>query len=106
MRFFPLEKLINLHDGYRKEFIVEYQRVLLVQHEGERYIIEARCPHLEHPLAEARLEGEVLLCPLHHYRFSLRDGRVIESTREDCRPLKVWPVAYDGQEVGIDWGVD
>lgn len=101
MRFVPLEKLINLEDGYRREFLVEYHRVLLLQHDGERYLLEARCPHLEHPLMESRLEGGEIVCPLHGYRFSLRTGTLIHATHESCRPLKVWPVVYEGQDVGI-----
>ncbi len=103
MRFVALDKLINLHDGYRREFRIEFQRLLLLQHEGEHYIVEALCPHLEHPLMEAWLENGELLCPLHGYRFSLSTGRVIEATRESCRPLRVWPVAYEGAEVGVVW---
>ena len=57
MRFIPLEKLINMHDGYRREFTVDYHKLLLLQFEGERFLVEARCPHLEHPLIEAWLEN-------------------------------------------------
>ncbi len=103
MRFIPLEKLINLHDGYRREFRVEYHRLMLIQFEGEHYLVEALCPHQEHPLMEAWLEDGELMCPLHGYRFSLLTGRLIESTREACRPLKVWPVAYEGADIGVSW---
>ena len=103
MRFLSLEKLINLHDGYRREFKIDHHRLLLLQHEGECHLVEAYCPHLEHPLMEAWLENGELLCPLHGYRFSLHSGRLLASTREDCRPLKVWPVAYEGADVGVVW---
>jgi nitrite reductase/ring-hydroxylating ferredoxin subunit len=104
MRFIALEKLINLHDGYRREFTIEYQRVLLLQHRGERYLVEARCPHLEHPLIKARLELGELTCPLHGYRFSLADGALLNQADDrSCRALKIWPVAYDGSDVGVDW---
>jgi nitrite reductase/ring-hydroxylating ferredoxin subunit len=104
VRFIALEKLINMHDGYRREFTVEYHKLLLLQFEGERFLVEARCPHLDHPLIEAWLENRELMCPLHGYRFSLLTGLLIEATREEeCRPLKVWPVAYEGSEVGVEW---
>ena len=104
MRFVALEKLINLEDGYRREFLVDYHRLLLLQHQGQHYLIEARCPHLEHPLIEAWLEEGRLTCPLHGYRFSLATGEVIATAEEEpCRPLRVWPVAYDGADVGVDW---
>ena len=50
MRFYPLEKLINLHDGYRRVFRIDHQSLLLLQRGGELYLLESSCPHREHPL--------------------------------------------------------
>ncbi|MEM0952561.1 MAG: Rieske 2Fe-2S domain-containing protein [Pseudomonadota bacterium] len=103
MSFVPLEKLINLHAGYRREFRLDYHRLLLIEHHGQHHIIEALCPHQEHPLEEGWIEDGELLCPLHGYRFSLLTGKVIQASREPCRPLRVWPVAYEGAAVGVEW---
>ncbi|MEE4659475.1 MAG: Rieske (2Fe-2S) protein [Halieaceae bacterium] len=103
MRFVALEKLINLHDGYRREFRLDYHRLLLLQHDGDHHVIEALCPHQEHPLEEGRIENGTMMCPLHGYRFSLQTGTVLHSSREPCRPLRVWPVAYEGADVGLMW---
>jgi nitrite reductase/ring-hydroxylating ferredoxin subunit len=104
VRFIPLDKLINLHDGYRREFRIDYHRLLLLQHAGEHYLLEALCPHQEHPLKDAWIENGELACPLHGYRFSMLTGQVTKSTREACRPLRVWPVAYEGPDIGVAWG--
>ena len=53
MRFLGLEKLINLHDGYRREFKIDQLQLLLIQEQGRLYLLESRCPHREHPLLEA-----------------------------------------------------
>ena len=58
MRFLPLEKLINLHDGYRRRFRVDALEVLLLQEAGALHILESRCPHRGHPLDEADILGE------------------------------------------------
>jgi nitrite reductase/ring-hydroxylating ferredoxin subunit len=103
--FVALEKLINMHDGYRREFAVDYHRLLLLQHEGEHYLVEARCPHLEHPLIDAKLQDGALTCPSHGFRFSLRSGQLLSTNRnQPCRPLRVWPVAYEGSHIGVGWG--
>ena len=101
MRFQPLEKLINLHDNYRRQFRIDHLALLLLQHEGELYLIETRCPHREHPLDTANIAQGVLECPLHRYRFSLADGRLLHASEEPCRQLKIWPVIYEGNEVGL-----
>ncbi|WP_232059197.1 Rieske (2Fe-2S) protein [Kineobactrum salinum] len=39
--------------------------------------------------------------PLHHYRFALDDGRLLQTTEEPCRPLRLFPLVYEGNEVGL-----
>ena len=53
MRFQPLEKLINLEDGYMRRFRIDALDVLLVQQEGQVHVFEATCPHRGHPLHTA-----------------------------------------------------
>ena len=101
MRFFPLEKLINLHDGYSRRFKIDSRQVLRVQERGELYLFEAHCPHRSHPLDGAGVEHGVVECALHHYRFSLDDGRLLHATEETCRGLRTFPVIYEGNEVGL-----
>lgn len=103
MRFIALEKLINLQDGYRREFRIDYHRLLLLQFRGEHYLVEALCPHRQHPLVEASLEEGTLLCALHGYKFSLLSGQLLEFSEEQCRPLRVWPLVYEGVDVGVMW---
>ncbi len=101
MRFYPLEKLINLEDGYSREFKIDHLQLLLIQRGGQRYLIEARCPHRGHPLMSATLQGGILQCPLHQYRFSIADGDLLHATEEPCRGLRVFVLVYEGNEVGV-----
>ncbi len=101
MRFYPLEKLINLHDGYARQFRIDYQHLLLIQRQGELYLIEARCPHRQHLLESADIDRGVIQCPLHKYRFAIDDGRLLHYTEELCRGLRTFQVIYEGNEVGV-----
>jgi nitrite reductase/ring-hydroxylating ferredoxin subunit len=101
MRFFALEKLINLHDGYRKVFNIDQLHLLLIQIDGELHLIESQCPHRGHPLSEANLGEDFLRCPLHGYRFALPSGKLIYSTEEPCRGLRTYQLAYQEKDVGI-----
>lgn len=104
MRFYPLEKLINLHDNYTRQFKIDHLQLLLIQREGELSLIEAQCPHRAHPLDVAVVAHGVIECPLHKYRFSVADGQLLHHTEEPCRGLKVWEIAYEGVEVGVMLG--
>ncbi len=101
MRFYPLEKLLNLHEGYVRKFKIDALQLLLIQQDGELYVLEAHCPHRGHPLDTAVIEGGVIRCPQHHYEFALKDGRLLRSTEAPCRGLRSLPAIYQGNEVGI-----
>ncbi|MEZ5501964.1 MAG: Rieske (2Fe-2S) protein [Halioglobus sp.] len=101
MRFYPLEKLINLHDDYIRQFKIDNLQLLLFQRRDELFLIEAHCPHRGHSLAGATIKGGVVQCPLHQYQFALEDGRLLRATEEPCRRLRTFIVAYVGNEVGV-----
>jgi len=101
MRFYPLEKLINLHDDYVRQFKIDNLQLLLIQRLGELFLLEAHCPQRGHPLATASIEAGFIQCSLHQYQFSLADGRVLHATEEPCRALRVFEVVYAGSEVGV-----
>lgn len=101
MRFFPLEKLINLNDDYTRQFKIDAVQLLLIQRAGERYLIESNCPHRDNPLDVATIEKDTIQCPLHNYLFSLRDGALLQSTEEPCRALRTYELVYEGNEVGV-----
>ena len=101
MRFYPLEKLINLHDDYTRQFKIDHLQLLLLQRAGELFLIEATCPHRAHPLDVASIDGSVIQCALHQYQFSILDGRLLHATEEPCRGLRTFDLIYEGTEVGI-----
>lgn len=101
MRFFPLEKLINLYDGYSRQFKIDALHLLLLQRDGSCYLIEAHCPHRGHPLDSARISEGIVQCALHEYCFSLHDGNLLRYREEPCRNLRTWPLAYQGTEIGV-----
>ncbi len=101
MRFFLLEKLINLHDGYRRVFKIDQRELLLLQEHGECHLIEAHCPHRGHPLNAAIIHNDTIRCPLHGYQFALRDGALRAAGAEPCRALQRYDVVYRDIDLGV-----
>ncbi|MFT5604571.1 MAG: nitrite reductase/ring-hydroxylating ferredoxin subunit [Paracoccaceae bacterium] len=101
MRYFSLEKLINLHDGYRKNFKIDEHHLLLIQEEGVRFLIESFCPHREHSLIDATVLGGSISCPHHHYQFQLSSGDILQRTEEPCRRLRVYELVEEDRDVGV-----
>lgn len=52
--------------------------VLLARHpDGHVVAFDAACPHLGQPLRKAELDGAVVTCRHHRYRYALDDGRCV-----------------------------
>jgi nitrite reductase/ring-hydroxylating ferredoxin subunit len=49
------------------------------------------CPHADGPLADAQIDGEVLVCPLHQHVFELASGR----SRTGQPPARVFGAEVD-----------
>ncbi len=101
MRFYPLEKLINLHEGYTARFQIDDLGLLLLERDGERYLVEAKCPHQGQALDDAAISSGCIECPRHQYRFSLSSGRLQAPADQSCRSLRIFDLVYRDNEVGI-----
>lgn len=57
------------------EFTLGGREFVLAEVEGSLTAFPRQCPHMLGPLTGADLEGAVVSCPWHGYRFDVRDGR-------------------------------
>lgn len=64
---------------------------------GESVVaFSAFCPHMRGPMVHSEIEGFVVSCPLHGWRFDLNDaGRELHGYRN----LRMYPVKVDGDEI-------
>ena len=73
----------------------------IVVHNGEGYGCSAKCPHAGGIMANGHINGlGQIVCPLHQYRFDLRNGRNVSG---EGYFLKTYPVKEtdDGVFVGL-----
>lgn len=96
-----LESLMNLAPGYRREFIVAGRQMLLLQEGDAVALVENRCPHQGFSLVDARVKGNILTCAAHAVSFSLQTGEVQPGAAFKCAALKIYELAYRGNEVGV-----
>ena len=64
-------------------------RVALFRVGGSLYAIRNQCPHMGGDLGEGLVEGDVVRCPWHGWRFSVRTGRHPETEVVSVRTYEV-----------------
>jgi len=60
--------------------------ILLVRRGSHVYALAETCSHLGGPLSEGKLDGDVIQCPWHGSRFSIRDGHVVDGPAVHPQP--------------------
>ena len=50
------------------------QRVVVAKLKGRLFAFDAFCPHVQGPMDRAEIEGAIISCPLHAWRFDLENG--------------------------------
>ncbi len=70
-RAMPAEALV---EGRPRNVHVDGRHLVMVRAGGAVRAFDARCPHMGYPLAQGHVEGGVLRCDWHHWRFDLATG--------------------------------
>ena len=73
--------------------------VLFVNIDGEILAFLDKCPHLGTPLNQGLLEGRVLTCSAHHWRFDVVD-RGVGVNPKNCRLIS-YPVKIEDGKVQV-----
>jgi nitrite reductase/ring-hydroxylating ferredoxin subunit len=75
--FFALNE-DELEDGKMKLVSVDGTPVLFIKKADKIYVFDNRCPHQGCGFSGGTLEGNVVICPCHDWRFNLDTGEYEE----------------------------
>ncbi len=93
----PILSANELQEDSMKLVDVEGSPVLLVKVSGQVFAIDNRCPHMGCGFSGGKLDGYVIVCPCHDWRFDLRTGEY-----EEAEEMKL--IKYDWKiESGKIW---
>jgi len=70
--------------------------VALFHLQGQYYAIENTCPHRGGSLGAGKLEGELVTCPMHNWKFNVKTGRLPMGPG-----VATFPVRVVGDEVQV-----
>ncbi|WP_370572736.1 Rieske (2Fe-2S) protein [Methanomethylovorans sp.] len=70
----------ELTDGEKKALVIDGQRIAVIKKSNALFAISNKCVHMECPLSKGELEGYVIKCPCHDWRFDIRTGEFLDAT--------------------------
>lgn len=97
--FVTVVRLDELPPGAMKRVWLGEWEVLLANVAGTIHAVQNRCLHAGGPLSGGTLEGSVVTCPWHGWRWDLQTGRGVWPS-PDYR-LRRFPVRVVGDEVQV-----
>jgi 3-phenylpropionate/trans-cinnamate dioxygenase ferredoxin subunit len=76
--FIPVMDEKELQEGKMKLARVEGTPILFIKQNGRIYVIDDRCPHMGCGFSGGSLDGNIIICPCHDWRFNLETGEYEE----------------------------
>lgn len=84
VKIVPVAKLADVPPGTCRSVEADGIGVAICNVGGTVYIVDNTCPHAGGPLGEGSLDGELIECPWHGWRYSVRTGE-----RPENREIRV-----------------
>ena len=75
--FYPALDESALADNSMEIVEVQERRVVLIKRLGKIHALDNTCPHLGGSLGRGTLQGNIVICPLHHWAFDLASGQCV-----------------------------
>jgi nitrite reductase (NADH) small subunit/3-phenylpropionate/trans-cinnamate dioxygenase ferredoxin subunit len=85
-------------EGEGRAFDINDQLIAVFLDNGTYYAMDDACPHQGAPLSDGIVCEKTVTCTWHGWRFSLEDGRWLDSPRTR---VTTYPVRVQGDEIQV-----
>lgn len=99
MSYVSAAKIKDVKEGEGKTVSVNGQEVALFNVEGKFHAIDNSCVHKGGPLGEGMLEGDVVTCPWHGWKYNVKTG---VSPVKSSVSVKAFKTKVVGDEIQVE----
>ncbi|MEY3212465.1 MAG: hypothetical protein RIT28_2946 [Pseudomonadota bacterium] len=78
--FVKVARSDQVPEGKAGTYVIGEDAIAVFRVKGKLFAIDQTCVHEDGPLGEGKLEGHVVSCPYHDWRYDVRDGRCLSAT--------------------------
>ena len=96
--FVTAAKVSEIREGEGKVVNAKGKDIAIFNVEGEFYAIDNACRHKGGPLGEGMLDGTIVTCPWHHWKFNIKTG--ISPVNPQIK-VDTYEVKVEGDEVKV-----
>lgn len=96
--FVTVARVDEIPPGTVKTVYSGEDELALANYEGRFYATQHACLHLHGPLGEGHMEGPLLACPWHGWRYDVRNGL---NDFDHAIELPTYEVRVEGDEVQV-----
>jgi len=82
-------KTSEVPQGQGRSFAVAGRVIAIFHQQGEFYAIDDGCPHMAASLSTGYFDDFIVTCPLHAWRFDVRDGSWCDNPRVKTRAYEL-----------------
>lgn len=100
MAIHELCEISELPPGECRAFKIDGVGVALYNVDGEFHATQDFCRHKGGSLGKGELDGSIVICPLHGWRFNVITGDCL--TQPHCRKLRRFPVVVQNGTVSVE----
>jgi nitrite reductase (NADH) small subunit/3-phenylpropionate/trans-cinnamate dioxygenase ferredoxin subunit len=79
--FHTVARLADIPEGAARTVDVHGKLVAVFHQQGQFFAIDDVCPHMGASLAGGEVEGNIVTCPWHAWRFRITDGTWADNPR-------------------------
>lgn len=97
--FIKIAETSDIPAGRVKVVVVGDRRIALCNVDGQFFAIDDLCTHDGGALDQGELQGDVIECPRHGARFSVRTGKVLALPA--VKALDTYPLTLEGSEIRL-----
>ena len=97
--FIKVAEASDIPAGRVKVVVVGDRRIALCNVDGQFFAIDDLCTHDGGALDQGELQGDVIECPRHGARFSVRTGKVLALPA--VKALDTYPLTVEGSEIRV-----
>ena len=93
----------DIPEGQSRMFVINETPLGVFRMDGNFFALHNECPHAGASLAHGLIEGDVVSCRIHHWRFCIKDGTYLDQDLPEFN-AKTIPLRVVGDEVQVEIG--